>query len=172
MEAIAEARVSVWIASANVKDLQLEAPRGTRARARDRYLSILDQFETLQQRGVELRLLHGGPLSRPFLQELRRHRSLQRHGLAIRHCPRVHFKVIAVDGGLLYLGSANLTGAGLGAKHQGRRNFEAGILTRDERWLDEMQAAYEAVWSGRECAACKMRHLCPAPLDRPPGASR
>lgn len=166
MTAIAEARVSVWIASANVKALQIEAPRGTHARARDRYISILEQFDSLLQRGVELRLLHGGPLSGPFQEELQRHRDLQRGGLAIRHCPRVHFKIIAVDGGLLYLGSANLTGAGLGAKHQGRRNFEAGILTRDEQWLDQMQAAFEEVWSGQQCGGCRMRQLCPAPLDQ------
>ena len=172
MEAIAEARVSVWIASANVKELQIEAPRGSRARARDRYISILDQFDALLQRGVELRLLHGGPLSGPFQQELKRHRDLARGGLPIRHCPRVHFKIIAVDGALLYLGSANLTGAGLGAKHQGRRNFEAGILTHDEQWLDQMQAAFDEVWSGRQCGGCRMRQLCPAPLDRNPAKKK
>jgi phosphatidylserine/phosphatidylglycerophosphate/cardiolipin synthase-like enzyme len=164
-DAIPNARVSVWIATANVKELQIEAPRGTRARARDRYVSILTLFESLRERGVELRLLHSGVPSRAFREELRRRKTLARGGLAIRQCPRVHFKMIAVDGALLYLGSANFTGAGLGAKGEGRRNFEAGIVTADEGLLDEMQAVYEAVWSGRECGGCTMRALCPQPLD-------
>jgi phosphatidylserine/phosphatidylglycerophosphate/cardiolipin synthase-like enzyme len=91
----------------------------------------------------------------------------------MRRCPRVHLKMIAVDGGMLYLGSANFTGAGLGAKGEGRRNFEAGIATDDDLMLDEMQGGFEAIWSGRECAGCKLRSVCPAPIDlltRPPRA--
>ena len=162
---IAAAKVSVWIATANVKGLMIEAPRGTRARARDRYVSILDLFERLAARGVELRLLHSGVPSGPFTAELKRHPDLVKGGLAIRRCPRVHLKMIAVDGAVLYLGSANLTGAGLGAKGDGRRNFEAGILTGDEQLLDEMQGVYDRIWTGRECPACKLRDLCPRPLD-------
>jgi phosphatidylserine/phosphatidylglycerophosphate/cardiolipin synthase-like enzyme len=164
-DALAHARVSVWIATANVKGLMIEAPRGTRARARDRYVSILDLFSRLAAMGVELRLLHSGLPSQPFRDELKRRPDLGRGGLAIRRCPRVHLKMIAIDGALLYLGSANLTGAGLGAKGEGRRNFEAGILTSDDALLDELQGVYERIWSGRECGACKLRGVCEAPLD-------
>jgi phosphatidylserine/phosphatidylglycerophosphate/cardiolipin synthase-like enzyme len=169
-DALARARVSVWIATANVKGLMVEPPRGSRARARARHVSILDLFARLAESGVELRLLHSGLPSRPFRDELTRHRDLARGALALRRCPRVHLKLIVVDGALLYLGSANLTGAGLGAKGDGRRNFEAGIVTSDDGLLDEMQGAYERIWSGGECGACKLRGLCPAPLDGRPGA--
>ena len=164
VKAIAGARVSLWIGTANVKELRIEAPVGSRARAAGRYISVLDLFDDLAARGVELRLLHGGLPSRPFREELARHRRLKA-GLAMRRCPRVHLKMIAVDGALLYLGSANFTGAGLGAKGEGRRNFEAGILTDDDVLLDEMQASFERIWSGRECKGCAMRGLCPAPID-------
>ncbi len=43
--AIARAQTSVWIATANVKQLLVEAPIGTRARARGRYLSIIDKLQ-------------------------------------------------------------------------------------------------------------------------------
>ena len=66
---------------------------------------------------------------------------------------------------LVYLGSANWTGAGLGAKGSGRRNFEIGIVTDDAPLLDQLQAMYDRVWSGRECGACKLRDVCPGPLD-------
>ena len=162
---IAAAKVSVWIATANVKGLMIEAPRGSRARARDRYVSILDLFDALHGRGVELRLLHSGVPSGPFRAELARHPGLVKGGLAVRRCPRVHLKMIAVDGAWLYLGSANFTGAGLGAKGDRRRNFEAGVLTSDESLLDDMQGAYDRIWTGGECPGCRLRDLCPRPLD-------
>jgi phosphatidylserine/phosphatidylglycerophosphate/cardiolipin synthase-like enzyme len=164
--AVARARVSVWIGTANVKELHIEATPGTRARARGAYVSILQTFEALADKGVELRILHGALPSRPFREELARRRSLKgEKGLAMRHCPRVHLKLIAVDGRALYLGSANFTGAGLGAKGEGRRNFEMGILTDDEAMLDAAQERFERIWSGRECGGCKLRTVCPKPLD-------
>ena len=79
-------------------------------------------------------------------------------------CPRVYLKMIAIDGRLLYLGSANLTGAGLGAKGEGRRNFEMGIVTDDTAMLDVAQARFDRIWRGGECSACKLMGECPNPL--------
>jgi phosphatidylserine/phosphatidylglycerophosphate/cardiolipin synthase-like enzyme len=166
-KAVAGARVSIWIATANVKEMRVEAPLGSVARARGRYVSILDTFDGLAQRGVELRLLHAGLPSRAFRAELARRPRLLAGGLEMRRCPRVHLKIIAVDGAQLYLGSANFTGAGLGAKGSGRRNFELGVITDDDVVLDAVQARFERIWSGAECGACKLRDLCPAPLDLP-----
>lgn len=161
---IAGAKVSCWIATANVKELRVEAPVGSRARARGQYVSLLELFAELSARGVELRLLHAGVPSRAFRAELDRLRP-RLGALEMRCCPRVHLKMIAVDGASLYLGSANLTGAGLGAKGEGRRNFEAGILTDDDVLLDEMQGSFDRIWSGKACSGCRLRAECPAPLD-------
>jgi phosphatidylserine/phosphatidylglycerophosphate/cardiolipin synthase-like enzyme len=165
---VARAKVSVWISTANVKGVRVEAPLGSRARARGAFVSILELFAGLHGRGVELRLLHAGLPSRAFREDLAREKRLAAGGLAMRRCPRVHLKMIAVDGASLYLGSANLTGAGIGAKGDRRRNFEAGILTDDDVLLDEMQATFDAIWSGKECPRCALRDACPAPLDAPP----
>jgi phosphatidylserine/phosphatidylglycerophosphate/cardiolipin synthase-like enzyme len=73
-------------------------------------------------------------------------------------------KAVIVDGELLYLGSANWTGAGLGAKGSGRRNFEIGFVTDDAPLLDQVQALYEQIWAGGECGACKLQEECPGPL--------
>lgn len=164
--AIARARTAVWIATANVKQLLVEAPIGTRARARGRYVPILDTLQSLCDRKVFVRLLHATPPSRPFREELAARRGrLARPHFEMRACPRVHLKMIAIDGALLYLGSANFTGAGLGAKGDGRRNFEMGVLTEDEWLLDQAQARFDAIWRGAECAGCRLRNECPAPLD-------
>jgi phosphatidylserine/phosphatidylglycerophosphate/cardiolipin synthase-like enzyme len=152
--------VAVWIATANLKDLRVEAPVGTRARAAGRYVSLIERLGELAQRGVDVRILHGGAPSRAFRGAVASAPEVQ-----LRHCPRVHMKLVCLDGRLLYLGSANFTGAGLGAKSEGRRNFELGLMTDDDVFLDAAQARFSAVWSGRECASCKLRRECPAPID-------
>jgi phosphatidylserine/phosphatidylglycerophosphate/cardiolipin synthase-like enzyme len=163
----------VWIATANVNQLMTEAPIGTRDRARGRYVPILDTLQSLCDRGIHVRILHATPPSGPFRQELAaRAERLTRPRFEMRLCPRVHMKIIAVDGALLYLGSANFTGAGLGAKGDGRRNFELGVLTDDEWMLDQAQARFDFIWRGGECGACKLRRECPGPLDRVGGRSR
>ena len=158
------ARRSVWIATANLKELMVEAPYSMPGR-RPSYRSVLDAFDELSTRGVELRVLHASLPSRPFRDELERHERLFRGGLTLRACARVHLKLVIVDAAFVYLGSANWTGAGLGAKGSGRRNFELGVISRDDRMIDEAQALFEHVWSGGGCAGCKLREECDGPLD-------
>ncbi|MDB4944416.1 MAG: phospholipase Active site motif domain protein [Labilithrix sp.] len=168
---VARAAVSVWIATANLKTMMVEAPVGSRARARGKYVSFFESLTELAARGVDVCVLHASPPSGPLQRELTR---LGTSRLQLRQCPRVHLKMIAVDGRHLYLGSANLTGAGLGAKGDGRRNFEMGILTDDESMLDAAQERFDRIWRGRECGACSMRRHCAAPLDiaRPAPAAK
>jgi phosphatidylserine/phosphatidylglycerophosphate/cardiolipin synthase-like enzyme len=172
--AVRTARTSVWIATATLKELLVETG-GARARrgkrAGDGYASVLGILEGLAAAGVELRILHGELPSRPFRAALLRRRGLAAGGLALRRCPRVHLKLVIVDGATLYLGSANWTGAGLGARGSGRRNFELGIVTDDAVLLDESQALVDRIWRGAECAGCKLRDDCPGPLDDGPAIS-
>jgi phosphatidylserine/phosphatidylglycerophosphate/cardiolipin synthase-like enzyme len=156
LEKLAHARESVWISTANVKAMFVEQD--------GKFDSVLSLFSTLCQRGVELRLLHADVPSRPFRKAFDRLPSLVRGGLSLKICPRVHFKCVVVDGAWAYLGSANLTGAGLGAKHADTRNFELGLLTEDFDVIDRVQALFQAVWSGAECGTCRLRSVCPDPI--------
>ncbi len=158
LDKLAHARESVWIATANVKDMHVEGR------------SITALFGDLAARGVELRLLHAELPSRPFRASFEKRRKLW-GALELKICPRVHFKAVLVDKAWVYLGSANLTGAGLGAKGEGRRNFELGICTEDFDTLDRVTALFEAIWSGAECGSCRLRRSCPDPIAPPPQRS-
>lgn len=79
-------------------------------------------------------------------------------------CPRVHFKCAIVDGRKAYFGSANLTGAGMGAKSERKRNFENGILTDDPALVDPLVEQFDSVWRGEFCRACVRREHCPDPV--------
>ncbi len=187
MDLVARAKVSVWIATANVKELLVEPPEGTMRLARSAsmvgrssekkqrrgdYVSVFEHFDALAKRGASVRILHSGVPSTAFAEELISHRApLKKRSsdgepaLSLRRCPRVHLKCVCSDGTRVYLGSANWTGAGLGAKGAGRRNFELGWITDDELVLDEVQALYERIWSGAECEGCGLRAECPQPID-------
>ena len=162
VRAVLGAKASVWIATANLKELVV-APHG--GRRGSRWHSVLAELDRLAAEGVELRLLHAGMPSRPFRDEFDRFPRLCEGGLQLRQCARVHMKTVIVDARLLYLGSANWTGAGLGAKAEDRRNFELGLLTDDERMIDETQARFHAIWTGTHCRTCRVRDVCEAPLD-------
>ncbi len=153
---LTHARESVWISTANVKEMFIEQGGAHR--------SILELFSELAAKGVDLRILHAELPSRPFRASFDRKRRLVRGGLQLKICPRVHFKCVLVDGAWIYLGSANLTGAGLGAKHAHKRNFEVGFVTEDFDTIDRVTALFESVWSCNECGACRVRDLCPDPI--------
>lgn len=160
VEAVRRAETSVWIATANLKEMLVEGPWPRR-----RYRSVLTDLAELSRRGVELRLMHAAHPSRPFRRSFDRLEALVAGGLEMRLCPRLHFKAVIVDGAFLYLGSANWTGAGLGAKGEHKRNFELGFVTADCGLLDEVQATYESLWRGEPCASCRLRETCEMPLD-------
>lgn len=161
-ELVLGARRSLFLSTANAKDVRVPAPVGTRDRARGRYVSLLGLLAERVRDGLELRFLHAGALSRPFRASLARWPALAR---CLRACPRVHMKMIAKDGERLYLGSANFTGAGLGERGDERRNFELGVVTSDDVLLDAAQARFDRIWRGAECGACKVRGECPEPID-------
>jgi phosphatidylserine/phosphatidylglycerophosphate/cardiolipin synthase-like enzyme len=155
--ALDECRGRLFIATADVKDVHLPAPAG-------RATSIVSMFRDLGRRGVRIQLLHGGVPSGPFLEELK---AGVPPTLTMRRCPRMHAKVIIVDGVRMYLGSANLTGAGLGAKSSRRRNFEAGLWTDEVALIDDVLDMLMEVWDGGHCEDCGRRDHCPEPLEEP-----
>ena len=157
-EGILAARTSVDILTADFKAMLVPEPGTRRAR------SIVQVFRQLAGKGVEIRLLHAGTPSSAALAELRR--ALPAN-LTIRRCPRLHSKSVIIDSARMYLGSANLTGAGLGAKADGRRNFEMGIWTEAPALIDGVLDHFNTLWQGHACTTCKRKDVCPVPLEEP-----
>jgi phosphatidylserine/phosphatidylglycerophosphate/cardiolipin synthase-like enzyme len=152
------AQVSLDIMTADFKAMIL--PSATNRRG----ISIVAALRTLARKGVEIRLLHAGTPSEPALRQLKAELP---SNLTIRRCPRLHAKTVIVDCRAMYLGSANLTGAGLGAKSDGRRNFEMGIWTDTPALIDGVLEQFNALWEGRRCGCCKRKDVCPVPLEEP-----
>jgi phosphatidylserine/phosphatidylglycerophosphate/cardiolipin synthase-like enzyme len=163
---MARAKVSLDVMTADFKAMLV--PTGRKGRAgggrRGSAESIVAVFRRLAERGVELRILHAGTPSSAALLELRRELPA---GLVIRRCPRLHSKAVIIDQRAMYLGSANLTGAGLGAKGDHKRNFEMGVWTTEPRMIEAVSEQFNMLWEGRRCAKCKRKDVCPVPLEEP-----
>lgn len=65
----------------------------------------------------------------------------------------------------VYIGSANLTGAGIGMKGETTRNFEAGILTDDPIIVEEAMEQFDNVWNGSMCKKCRRKQYCADPIS-------
>ncbi len=162
LEGMLRAQVSLDIATADFKAML--TPRPEDAASRREAKSIVDVMRRLAATGVEVRLLHAGIPSGAAIEALRQDLPER---LTIRRCPRLHMKAIIIDCRAMYLGSANLTGAGLGAKGEHRRNFEAGLWTTGGDLIDGVLGHFNELWEGQLCAACQRRDVCPQPLEEP-----
>lgn len=147
------ARRSLWLGTADIKDLYVEGEK-----------PFLAALAGLLKRGVEVRLIHAKEPGPNFRADFDRYPTLAAR-LEKMLCPRVHFKLVVVDGRVAYIGSANLTGAGMGMKSPRRRNFEAGVLTCEPSLVTAAMEEFDKVWRGSECAGCGRREHCPDPLS-------
>lgn len=145
----------LWIGTADLKDLYIKLHGTTQP-----FLALLAQ---LVQRGVCVRLIYAKKPGQAFQQDFKRYPSLA-NGIETMLCARVHFKLVIFDGKSAYIGSANLTGAGIGMKSEGKRNFEAGIFTDEPALVLQAQEHFDAVWRGSMCATCKRKEYCSAPI--------
>jgi len=152
-----KAESSLAISTADFKAMLVPAGTGKAP-------SIVEHLVRLADRGVEVRLLHAGVPSSAALEQLKRRLP---DGLTIRRCPRLHAKSVVIDARSMYLGSANLTGAGLGAKGGQRRNFEWGVWTESAAMIDAVLQQFNALWAGERCDMCRRHDFCPVPLEEP-----
>jgi phosphatidylserine/phosphatidylglycerophosphate/cardiolipin synthase-like enzyme len=155
-ETVLKAQRYVWIATANLKDMHILSSRGFRP--------VLEAFDEMAEQGVTFRIVHSDLPSRLFRRTLGRFPQLTEGSLELQICPRCHWKMVIVDGVSAYFGSANFTGAGLGAKKENKRNLELGVFSTDPKWVNRLQGLFDSFWVGTHCERCALRKQCPDPI--------
>ena len=151
-QAVPYAKQFLWIATSDLKDLHVDKGR--------RMVPFLEVLSDLIADGVTVRLLHAKEPGPVFRQDFDRYPNLFL-GLERMLCPRVHMKCVIIDGVQAYSGSANLTGAGMGAKSIRKRNFESGILTTDPVLVEQIMEQFDHIWMSVHCDACLRKEYCP-----------
>lgn len=157
VELLPQTQKFLWIVTADIKDLHV--PKGRR------FVPLLEILSDLIETGVSVRLMHAKEPGPRFREDFDKYPNLVSSELFERIlCPRIHTKAIIMDGRQAFIGSANLTGAGLGAKGTHKRNFEAGFLTTDAGHLREMMDWIDQLYLGEFCLKCQRRSVCPDPI--------
>lgn len=148
---IASVHETLWIGTADIKDLYVKQGNDT--------IPLLGQLAGLLKRGVGVRLIHAKEPGPNFREDFDKYPILAT-ALERVLCPRVHFKLMIFDLETAYIGSANLTGAGIGKKSSLRRNFEAGILTNDPKLVEAAINQFDTLWMGAHCQKCGRKEFC------------
>ena len=141
----------LWLATSDLKDLYVDKSGAM--------VPFLEVLSDLVKKQVAVRLLHAKEPGPAFRKDFDRYPNLI-EGVERILCPRVHFKSVVVDGRFAYNGSANLTGAGMGAKSKEKRNFESGFITTDKEIIEKIMQQYDEVWIGRHCKGCRRKEFC------------
>ena len=151
LEVVSSAQEFLWLGTSDLKDLHVHKGK--------QMVPFLEVLSNLAARGVAIRMLHAKEPGPAFRQDFDRYPNLIT-GMERILCPRVHFKTVVVDGKIAYSGSANLTGAGMGAKSGNRRNFESGFITTDPRLVDRIMEQFDLIWMGKRCVKCRRKDFC------------
>ena len=153
---VKDVRSTLWIGTADIKDLYVEVGK--------QKLPFLGLLARLINKGVDVRLIHAKEPGPAFREDFDKYPILFNR-LERVLCPRVHFKMIVFDCKEVYIGSANLTCAGIGMKSENTRNFEAGILTDDPQIVNQAMNQFDSVWNGSMCKKCRRKQYCADPIS-------
>jgi len=151
LEKIPAAKKFLWIATSDIKDLHVKKGKSM--------VPFLEVLSDLLDKNVLIRLIHAKEPGPVFRKDFDRYPNLIA-GLERILCPRAHFKAVIIDGTFIYTGSANLTGAGMGAKSSTRRNFEAGIISDDMELVNKVMKQFDTIWMGSQCKKCNRKEFC------------
>jgi phosphatidylserine/phosphatidylglycerophosphate/cardiolipin synthase-like enzyme len=151
LEKVHTVRRVLWIGTADIKDVYIK--QGSDA------VPFLKLLAELLHRGVEVRLIHAKEPGPNFRKDFDKYPALAQR-LERVLCPRVHFKLMIFDLETAYIGSANLTGAGIGMKGEHTRNFEAGILTTEPELVESAVNQFDEVWMEKFCGKCGRKDFC------------
>ncbi|MCH5234103.1 MAG: phospholipase [Muribaculaceae bacterium] len=156
LEKVKTSKSLLWVGTADIKDLYVKSGLHS-----EPFLSVI---ANLIKQSVDVRLIHAKEPGQAFREDFDKYPVLKTM-LERVLCPRVHFKIIIIDGKYAYIGSANLTGAGMGMKSSNRRNFEAGIFTDEPSLVESAMEQFDSVWRGDHCKKCGRRDFCGDPIN-------
>ena len=75
-------------------------------------------------------------------------------------CARNHAKVVIIDDKIAFLGSANMTRAGVGQPHASPGNFEIGIMTEAPEFINSLNEFFSRIEKHEFCEGCHRRKDC------------
>lgn len=165
IQRICSASSSIRIMTADFKRFNLK-PTGKQGKGYKNGTPFIKYLMTKAIQGVSVQLICSDP-SKSFDDERKEYyRQMSPKLFEYRKCIKNHAKVVIIDDFYAYIGSANVTPAGIGQGIFTPGNFEAGILTRDKDIVSAVKSLFSVVWEGKNCPNCHREHDCYLRIDK------
>ena len=111
-------------------------------------------------KGIAVQIICSRP-SKSFKEEYDAlYEKIKPKNFRIYFCERNHSKVVIVDNKVAYVGSANVTPAGLAQGIMSPGNFEVGILTENHQLNSQLNTLFSKIMNGDYCYNCHLANKC------------
>jgi len=111
-------------------------------------------------KGISVQIICSRP-SKSFKEEYDAlYENIKPKNLRIYFCERNHSKVVIVDNKVAYVGSANVTPAGLAQGIMSPGNFEIGIITENHQFISQLNTMFSKIMNGDYCYNCHLANKC------------
>ncbi len=155
---VCKAKSSIKIMTGDFKLFRLK-PTKEQGKRYGNGTAFIDYLATKVKQGIDVQVIISKP-SQSIDEKLEvYYQQTGSYPFSICNCIRNHAKTIIIDDRIAYIGSANLTKAGLGQYI--KCNIEAGILTHNSEIISSLNELFSKIWRGDFCEACHINKKCP-----------
>lgn len=160
VERICSAKSSIRIMTANFKRFRLK-PTKNQGKDYNDGTPFIERLMEKAVQGVSVQIVCSNP-SESFTEEWQDYyRQMGEPELfEYMFCDRNHAKLAIIDDKLVYVGSANVTPAGLGQGVFTPGNFEAGIITENQEVISSIKDFFTMIWDEKYCINCHRTEKC------------
>lgn len=159
IQRICKAKSSIRIMTANFKRFNLK-PTDKQGKDYKDGTPFVKYLMAKAVQGVSVQIICSKPSSY-FTEEWKEYyRQMNPELFEYKFCERNHAKVIIIDDEFAYVGSANITPAGIGQGIFTSGNFEVGVLTEDSGLVTTLKAYFSKIWDGDFCEGCHRYKNC------------
>lgn len=159
IERICEAKSSIKIMTGDFKRFKLK-PTAKQGKNYNDGTPFIKYLMEKAEQGVSVQIICSSP-SKPFMNEYEElYDYLKPKGFKMCFCVRNHAKVVIIDDKIAYIGSANITKAGLGQGVISPGNFEVGLLTENHDVIASLESHFLNIINGNYCEGCHRSDNC------------
>lgn len=159
IQRICAAKSSIKIMTANFKRFRLK-PTDNQGEGYKDGTPFVKYLMAKAVQGISVQIICSRPSSN-FTDEWEEYyRQMNPVLFEYKFCERNHAKVVIIDDKFAYVGSANVTPAGLGQGIFTPGNFEAGIFTAEPEIISQLQSLFSMIWEGDCCSDCHRIDKC------------
>ena len=151
LERICEAKSSILIATGKIKYVKVPS-----LKKKDKKIPFVNFLMEKAEQGVSVQIIYSDP-TRNVLDRVHENKTAN---FSTCYCNRNHAKAVIIDDKFAYIGSANVTDAGLGQPVISPGNFELGFLTDDTKIISSLNDYFSKIIKGDYCEKCHRKDNC------------